>query len=478
MAQRLDPGTKPVPLCGRYEIISTLGQGGYGLVYKVRDLRQLQANHFLAVKTFKDTSPDEMYPKDLLIELDILTRTHHPNVASASECYHDHQINLVMELADGDLSKYISRKMEGEWLAVDQLKLIQSLMCGLQYLHVNYIIHRDLKPPNILMYGEVPKIADFGAAAIGNRTLTYVGGSPMTTIWWRCPEMLAADVVDVEAGYSPEFEYGAEVDVWSLGLICYFVIKGSYLVTGDNPGEMLYYIAGILGRMAPTQREALRLKYSEEEVTTLEQLRERRPVASTIRALPPDVVDLLMSMLECDPTKRGKLPVLMQHPLFGRAQCETPWIEYPIVELEERPGYSQGTRAKIVGKLLNLRSAYSLTYETFFLAVDLLDRRLAGPGSRTSKLVGISAMVCLLVAGKILGEELSPGVAVLEAQAKYGLTITPQLLIEDEKELVRALNFHLYRPTVNLWIPMPVEQLAKCYVKHMVPSEVLCGESS
>ena len=152
------PGTR----IGPYEILSALGAGGMGEVYRARDTK---LNRDVAIKVLPDAfanDPERM--ARFMREAQTLASLNHPNIA------HDHGLEesggvraLVMELVEGeDLSQRIAR---GAVPIDEALPIARQIAEALEAAHEQAIIHRDLKPANIKVRADgTVKVLDFGLA--------------------------------------------------------------------------------------------------------------------------------------------------------------------------------------------------------------------------------------------------------------------------------------------------------------------------
>lgn len=129
-------------------------------------------------------------------------------------------IRIVLELCEGgELYDRIQQKQfypEGEARTVTR-----NLLEAVAYIHSKGIMHRDLKPENILLASKVSntdiKISDFGLAKISK---DYPRRLPRSHSICGSDFYLAPEVIKQE-------EYGREIDVWSLGVVCYVILSGS-----------------------------------------------------------------------------------------------------------------------------------------------------------------------------------------------------------------------------------------------------------
>ncbi|MCG2720880.1 MAG: bifunctional serine/threonine-protein kinase/formylglycine-generating enzyme family protein [Thermodesulfovibrionales bacterium] len=176
----LAPGTL---LNDKWLIIDLIGTGGMGEVYSAR---QLNLNRDVAIKVIsddfldsfgEDESEKEKNLQRFRREVQTMSQVRHPNVlqtfdyGQTSIARDDAEVHLeyiVMEYVPGSTLKFTMSE-EGFHANEQQIKswLIKyflPVLDGVQALHDAGIIHRDLKPDNILMDGDIPKIADFGLA--------------------------------------------------------------------------------------------------------------------------------------------------------------------------------------------------------------------------------------------------------------------------------------------------------------------------
>eukprot|EP00172_Hildenbrandia_rubra_P003293 Plantae.Rhodophyta-Hildenbrandia_rubra.ctg50807.p1 GENE.Plantae.Rhodophyta-Hildenbrandia_rubra.ctg50807~~Plantae.Rhodophyta-Hildenbrandia_rubra.ctg50807.p1 ORF type:complete len:177 (-),score=19.01 Plantae.Rhodophyta-Hildenbrandia_rubra.ctg50807:114-644(-) len=103
--------------------------------------------------------------------------------------------------------------------------IFRGIMEGVHYLHGNNIVHRDMKPENILMAkGDVPKITDFGLATFKNerKNIHSVVGTPS----YVAPELIL------------NIPYGPPADIWSCGIILYYMLSGTRPFSGDTREKM------------------------------------------------------------------------------------------------------------------------------------------------------------------------------------------------------------------------------------------------
>jgi len=211
---------------GRYEILTELGRGAMGVVYKARDPK---INRVVAVKTVSlaGQSPEEEleYRERFFREAEAAGRVSHPGIVTIFDVGEEPETRapyIVMEFVGGQsLDKLLSRddhKLPVETALQLTLELAEALDCA----HAQGVVHRDLKPANILLTEDGhAKIADFGVAKLNlaNHTLA---GRALGTPAYMSPEQLNGEAVDGRS------------DLFSLGVILYTVLTGYRPFQGNS----------------------------------------------------------------------------------------------------------------------------------------------------------------------------------------------------------------------------------------------------
>ncbi|TCV87372.1 serine/threonine protein kinase [Sulfurirhabdus autotrophica] len=215
---------------GRYEILSELGQGAMGVVYKAIDPL---IERTVAIKTIKlDLSQEELanFEERFYREAKSAGRLNHPNIVTIYDVgKSDHVAYMAMEYLEGQVLRDILDTHSA--LSVDKIaEVIAQVADGLAYAHENGIVHRDIKPANIMLVRDgVAKITDFGIAQMptGSRTLAgTVLGSPK----YMSPEQVIGQNVDGRS------------DIFSLGVVLYEMLTGESPFSGDNISTIMYRI--------------------------------------------------------------------------------------------------------------------------------------------------------------------------------------------------------------------------------------------
>lgn len=212
----------------KYEIVSKIGQGAMGEVYKARDT---VLDRFVAIKTMSPAvlGNPEMGQR-FLREAQSAARLNHPNIVTLHDFGEDAgQYYMAMELLDGeDLSRALRR---GALPTLeDKVAVMEQILDGVAYAHNMGVIHRDLKPPNIHVQpnGHI-KVMDFGLARLGESEITRAG-TVMGTPNYMSPEQVRGE------------KTGPASDVFSLGAMFYEVISGHKAFDADSMHAVLYRV--------------------------------------------------------------------------------------------------------------------------------------------------------------------------------------------------------------------------------------------
>lgn len=239
-------------LDGKYEVLSLLGRGGMGAVYRVR---HLLLNVELALKTLDSQRiGDASSSRRFQTEAKAAFSLQHPNLVKVHDfgVFEDGHPFLVMDLVQGKTLQ--TMLMERGKLNLDEIESIFTQLCfGLANAHEQQVVHRDIKPANIMIVDGLPlsaegsvRVLDFGIAKIVNsdrgemQTLTQTGeifGSP----YYMSPEQCSGDIVDQRS------------DVYSLGCVLFEALTGTPPLVGSNAlRTMMLHV----NEVAPTLKEA------------------------------------------------------------------------------------------------------------------------------------------------------------------------------------------------------------------------------
>jgi len=175
---------------GPYEIVSPLGAGGMGEVYRARDLK---LGRSVAIKVLPaDVARDPEKLGRFQREAKVLASLNHPNIASIYGFEDSDKPGLVMELVEGPT--LADRILAGPVPVEEALSVAKQICDALEYAHEHGIVHRDVKPANIKVAADgTVKLLDFGLAkaleSVGvntdissSPTLTHLGTQAIPSV--------------------------------------------------------------------------------------------------------------------------------------------------------------------------------------------------------------------------------------------------------------------------------------------------------
>jgi eukaryotic-like serine/threonine-protein kinase len=235
-ARKSNPG-QHVPgdiLAGKYEIVSLLGEGGMGTVWRARSLA-LDVD--IALKVLHCDRADSQAAERLLREARATASVGHPSIVRAFDFGETDQGEpfLVMELLEGiSLADWLER--QGRMSATQAVQMLLPIVAGLVAAHARGIIHRDIKPENIIIVPDgastfLPKIVDFGIAKMSRRNNQVItqAGMVLGSLEYMSPEQAEG-----------KQEVGEQTDVWALCVVLYELITGRRPFEGDSITQMIY----------------------------------------------------------------------------------------------------------------------------------------------------------------------------------------------------------------------------------------------
>ena len=220
-----------------YKFKEVLGKGSFGVVRTGYRIKEISPHKIYAIKSIDKTKISQRDIDNLEKEIDIISSLDHPNIARFYETFHDERyFHIVTELCRGkELSKLL--KQNGGKLNERKCRIIiMKILHAINYCHSHGIVHCDLKPDNIIF--ESPneeeenedilnlldlKLLDFGLSSRikKNEKLNNTVG----TAYFIAPETIKG-------------EYDEKCDVWSIGVILYYILSGKFPFTGNSNFEI------------------------------------------------------------------------------------------------------------------------------------------------------------------------------------------------------------------------------------------------
>ncbi|CAF1112794.1 unnamed protein product [Adineta steineri] len=273
----------------RYEKLNKLGQGSFGIVYRVRNQ---DSKIFYAMKIITKKPGNQSKAFSLDNEVKLLTEVDHPNLIQLYEVLESPQnVYLILELCEGgELGGYI--KTNGPLPEETIKQIMRKSINALHYLHTKHVAHRDLKLENILLKKTPTSITD-----IFDIRITDFGLSSKKCI--TSTESLFHDHCGTPLYMAPEIlenkNYSALCDVWAMGIIMYYLICAHHPYKADEERRLLEII------------RVTKLQFDSDK----------------FRNLSSQGRDFLKEMLFYDPARRRTMGELLEHPwLTGRPDKE------------------------------------------------------------------------------------------------------------------------------------------------------------
>jgi eukaryotic-like serine/threonine-protein kinase len=215
---------------GRYRIISELGRGAMGVVYKADDPNLDRTVALKTISLDKDAEGRADYQKRFMLEAKAAGKLNHANIVTTYDFGEvDGMAYLAMELLEGtDLRK---RVQQGPIPPIEAVEIACQIAEGLAYAHGRGIVHRDIKPANIMLPERGPaKIMDFGLARMRLADHKTSTGIVLGTPRYMSPEQISGQPVDHRS------------DVFSLGIVLWEMLTGKRLFSGTEMAQVSHSI--------------------------------------------------------------------------------------------------------------------------------------------------------------------------------------------------------------------------------------------
>ena len=289
-----------------YKKMQKLGKGTYGTVYEAKHRITDMVRAMKIVKKHTKRSKEE--EKEILNEENILKTMDHPNIVKIFEFYsNEESYCIIMENCKGG-SLFDEISLNGPFNEDYASYIMYQLFSAIRYYNGLNIIHRDLKPENILIANKNKsnnfpniKICDFGMSKIVEKQVSQ--SSVVGSLYYVAPEVLNKN-------------YNEKCDLWSCGVIMYFILSKRFPFNGTFNNEIIKKI--LVG---------------EYDIKT-----------PPLDKLSKNALDLLGKLLTMDVNKRITVQEALDHP----------WIK----EHNSKELYNKILDEKIAEKLLNNLKKY------------------------------------------------------------------------------------------------------------------------
>mgnify|MGYP004713573545 CR=1 FL=1 len=309
----------------RYQILQKLGQGTFGVVQKAKDK---ETGKVVALKQLLNHSAKEGFPITAMREITILKKLHDENILELIDMVYEapkvlnpkdliHQRGCFYTV-----SPYMTLDLVGLLrnpsveLKVPQIKcLMQQLLRGVQYIHLQHYLHRDIKAANILVSSEgVLKIADFGLARTYHGHIPLLGKGPgggerpytglVVTRWYRPPEILLG-----------ERKYTTAVDLWGVGCVFAELFTKRPILVGKTDAHQAQLVFELCGAPDVLSWPAA-VNLPNKSDFSIGITCKRTLEAKFEPLMGKDGTELLAALLRLDPSKRFNLLDALAHPYF------------------------------------------------------------------------------------------------------------------------------------------------------------------
>ena len=277
----------------RYELLSVLGRGNSGTVYKALDRHRAhlaETARYVAVKVLKldyQNRPEAL--AELEREFHQAQSLSHPNIVSVFDLDKDGGTNfIVMELLQGELLADIMLRLRGPMQRKHAMAIISSVGAALAHAHRRDVVHADLKPRNIMITstGEV-RVLDFGFAR--HRPLDLHSASPLDAVPASAPAYASVERVN---GSEPHLSD----DVYSLACIAYELLSGQHPFGGRSAvlaranGRRPRNIPGLTRKQMQTLNRALLWSRGERKIDVVDLLAGLACGEEPNRLVPPEAL--------------------------------------------------------------------------------------------------------------------------------------------------------------------------------------------
>lgn len=470
--------------CGPYTVKRTLASGAFGEVSEVINSQGIS----FASKFFQSTAEwgvfgeekSSFYSSDAILEIDILSRTYHPNVMSARKVGDSSSSPKVGKNSKEqtcvilDMGRSLSEAIrEG---SLKREKAACDFVCGLNYLHNNSIIHRDLKPGNCLALKDSLIIIDFGMA-LNVESAPVEAGGPAGTPGYIDPEVFVYEY------QRKSFGWNYSSDIYSAGWIL------AYLLFGINMPEKFYSLATasfrnkdqIIPYLKALKAEGFSLSKTQKELlgggdgfpqtsNFIERHSERTLLIKHFSYVP-----LILKMLSVDPDNRPTISQVVDYfSIFSKEKCEKSQIIYEYSPINFRGQYTKSFRKRILMDMTS--NIQNIQISLLACTADILDRIVATSSSRINAIEDLYQLgfIAKYLALSVLGYGASISFEIIISEVpKYKefwkASFQGPLFAKNMDYVLGKLNYRIFRPTLKDVFDLPQEEAKQFIYDNLSP---------
>ncbi|CAI2368800.1 unnamed protein product [Moneuplotes crassus] len=292
----------------KYEVLQKVGQGAYGVVWKVIDKK---SKKICALKKVFDAFQNSTDAQRTFREIVFLQELYgHENIVkllNVIRAENDKDIYLVFDFMETDLHAVIKANILED---VHKRYIIYQVLKCLKYMHSADLLHRDLKPSNILLNAEChAKVADFGLArsvAQCEEDKEPLLTDYVATRWFRAPEILFGS-----------HTYTKGVDMWSVGCILAELMLGKPMFPGVSTLNQIERVLKVTGMPTQEEIDSMNSPHCTKIFSTIPHIKQVS-LESIFPSAPEDSIDLMNKLLKFNPSERLTVEECLEHPYVSQ----------------------------------------------------------------------------------------------------------------------------------------------------------------